>query len=28
VRIGNSILDASIRNRLEQLRRTVAHGAS
>jgi F-type H+-transporting ATPase subunit delta len=28
VRIGNSILDASIRNRLEQLRRTVAQGAS
>lgn len=28
VRVGNSILDASIRNRLEQLRRHVAHGAS
>jgi len=28
VRIGNSILDASIRNRLEQLRRHVAQGAS
>jgi F-type H+-transporting ATPase subunit delta len=28
VRIGNSILDASIRNRLEQLRRQVAQGAS
>jgi ATP synthase F1 delta subunit len=28
VRIGNSILDASIRNRLEQLRRQVAHGTS
>ncbi len=28
VRVGNSILDASIRNRLEQLRRQVAHGAS
>jgi F-type H+-transporting ATPase subunit delta len=28
VRIGNSILDASIRNRLEQLRRSVAQGAS
>jgi F-type H+-transporting ATPase subunit delta len=27
VRVGNSILDASIRNRLEQLRRHVAHGA-
>jgi F-type H+-transporting ATPase subunit delta len=27
VRVGNSILDASIRNRLEQLRRYVAHGA-
>lgn len=27
VRIGNSILDASIRNRLEQLRRHVAQGA-
>jgi F-type H+-transporting ATPase subunit delta len=27
VRIGNSILDASIRNRLEQLRRLVAQGA-
>lgn len=25
VRVGNSILDASIRNRLEQLRRQVAH---
>ena len=25
VRVGNSILDASIRNRLEQLRRHVAH---
>lgn len=25
VRVGNSILDASIRNRLEQLRRGVAH---
>jgi ATP synthase F1 delta subunit len=24
VRVGNSIIDASIRNRLEQLRRTVA----
>jgi F-type H+-transporting ATPase subunit delta len=28
VRVGNSILDASIRNRLEQLRKHVAHGAS
>jgi len=28
VRIGNSILDASIRNRLEQLRTHVAQGAS
>ncbi len=28
VRIGNSILDASIRNRLEQLRRQVAQAAS
>lgn len=28
VRVGNSILDASIRNRLEQLRRAVAQGAS
>jgi F-type H+-transporting ATPase subunit delta len=28
VRIGNSILDASIRTRLEQLRRHVAQGAS
>jgi F-type H+-transporting ATPase subunit delta len=28
LRIGNSILDASIRNRLEQLRRHVAQGAS
>jgi F-type H+-transporting ATPase subunit delta len=28
LRVGNSILDASIRNRLEQLRRQVAHGAS
>jgi F-type H+-transporting ATPase subunit delta len=28
VRIGNSILDASIRNRLEQLRRAVAQGAA
>ncbi|MGH2854768.1 MAG: ATP synthase F1 subunit delta [Solirubrobacteraceae bacterium] len=28
VRVGNSILDASIRSRLEQLRRQVAHGAS
>jgi ATP synthase F1 delta subunit len=27
VRVGNSILDASIRNRLEQLRRHVAAGA-
>jgi F0F1-type ATP synthase delta subunit len=27
VRVGNSILDASIRNRLEQLRRQVAQGA-
>jgi F-type H+-transporting ATPase subunit delta len=27
VRVGNSILDASVRNRLEQLRRQVAHGA-
>lgn len=26
VRVGNSILDASIRNRLENLRRQVAHG--
>jgi len=25
VRVGNSILDASIRNRLENLRRSVAH---
>jgi F-type H+-transporting ATPase subunit delta len=28
VRVGNSILDASIRNRLEQLRRQVASGAA
>lgn len=28
VRVGNSILDASIRNRLEQLRRHVSHAAS
>ena len=28
VRVGNSILDASIRNRLEQLHRHVAQGAS
>jgi F-type H+-transporting ATPase subunit delta len=28
VRVGNSVLDASIRNRLEQLRRHVAQGAS
>jgi F-type H+-transporting ATPase subunit delta len=28
VRVGNSILDASIRNRLEQLRRQVAQAAS
>jgi F-type H+-transporting ATPase subunit delta len=28
VRVGNSILDASIRNRLEQLRRQVAQGTS
>ena len=28
IRIGNSVLDASIRNRLEQLRRHVAQGAS
>lgn len=28
LRVGNSILDASIRNRLEQLRRHVAQGAS
>jgi F-type H+-transporting ATPase subunit delta len=28
VRVGNSILDASIRNRLERLRRHVAQGAS
>jgi F-type H+-transporting ATPase subunit delta len=28
IRVGNSILDASIRNRLEQLRRHVAQGAS
>ena len=28
VRVGNMILDASIRNRLEQLRRHVAQGAS
>jgi ATP synthase F1 delta subunit len=28
VRVGNSILDASIRNRLEQLRKQVAQGAS
>ena len=27
IRVGNSILDASIRNRLEQLRRHVAQGA-
>jgi F-type H+-transporting ATPase subunit delta len=27
LRVGNSILDASIRNRLEQLRKQVAHGA-
>jgi len=26
LRVGNSVLDASIRNRLEQLRRQVAHG--
>ena len=26
LRVGNSILDASIRNRLEQLRKQVAHG--
>jgi len=26
IRVGNSILDASIRNRLEQLRTQVAHG--
>jgi F-type H+-transporting ATPase subunit delta len=28
VQVGNSILDASIRNRLEQLRRQVAQGAA
>jgi F0F1-type ATP synthase delta subunit len=28
LRVGNSILDASIRNRLEQLRRHVARAAS
>jgi ATP synthase F1 delta subunit len=28
IRVGNMILDASIRNRLEQLRRHVAQGAS
>ena len=28
VRVGNSILDASIRNRLEQLRKQVAQGAA
>jgi ATP synthase F1 delta subunit len=28
IRVGNSILDASIRNRLEQLRRHVAQGTS
>ena len=28
IRVGNSILDASIRNRLEQLRRQVAQGAA
>ena len=28
VQVGNSILDASIRNRLEQLRTQVAQGAS
>ncbi len=28
VRVGNSILDASIRNRLESLRRTVARGTA
>ncbi len=28
LRVGNSILDASIRNRLEQLRRHVAEGAA
>jgi F-type H+-transporting ATPase subunit delta len=28
LRVGNSILDASIRNRLEQLRKHVAQGAS
>jgi F-type H+-transporting ATPase subunit delta len=28
LRVGNSILDASIRNRLEQLRRQVARGAA
>jgi F-type H+-transporting ATPase subunit delta len=28
LRVGNSILDASIRNRLEQLRRAVAQGAA
>jgi F-type H+-transporting ATPase subunit delta len=27
IRVGNSILDASIRNRLEQLRRHVAHAS-
>jgi ATP synthase F1 delta subunit len=27
VRVGNQVLDASVRNRLEQLRRTVAHAA-
>ena len=28
VRVGNSILDASIRNRLEQLRKQVASGSA
>jgi F-type H+-transporting ATPase subunit delta len=28
LRVGNSILDASVRNRLHQLSRQVAHGAS
>jgi F-type H+-transporting ATPase subunit delta len=28
IRVGNSILDASIRSRLEQLRRQVAYGSS
>jgi F0F1-type ATP synthase delta subunit len=27
LRVGNVILDASIRNRLEQLRKQVAHAA-